>query len=348
MMRVALAAFLVLAPFHSQAAEPIVNHVDIPIKTRGGPQPALEEVRNAILAAGPLVASRPWIMGEAAPGMIVGWLDVGKGAHIVTVDIAYDVKRFSVAYRNSHRMDYEPANTTIHRSYNAWVKELVDQINASVGAMNPTGAADPSPVTSAAQLFTAQRPRPGDTWTYRVTYRSRRGQPAPTPSQRTHVIKVSSVSSSEILDRLVVDDVQESDAAHKEGAYLLTQGVSVFSPYYVAFHDVSKGAPFGEVSILDAPCKETYVCEATASLRGFDAVEVPAGRFVALRIVVEQRWRAGGTPANAAQMSGNRTLTAWYAPQVKRVVRYWSRSRLGEVLPVDSTFDVDLVKYELQ
>lgn len=348
MMRIVLAGLVSLASIHLQAAEPVVNFSDIPIKTRGGAQPAPEEIRNAILAAGPLVASRPWIIGDAGPGKLVAWLDVGKGAHIATVDIAYDAKRYSVAYRTSHRLDYEAKERTIHKAYNLWVKELVDQINASVSAITPTGVADPTRVTSASEIFAAARPRPGDTWTYQVAYRSRRGQPAPIPSRRVHVIEVTSVSSSEIVDRVSVDGIDGEAAVHTDGSYLLTQGVSVFSPYYLVFHDVSKDAPFGEALIRDVPCKAAYVCEATASLRGFDAVEVPAGKFMAIRIVIEQRWRAAGTPANAAQMSGNRTLSAWYAPQVKRVVRYWSRSRLGEIPPVDSTFDVDLVKYELQ
>jgi hypothetical protein len=45
---------------------------------------------------------------------------------------------------------------------------------------------------------------------------------------------------------------------------------------------------------------------------------------------------------------GGRTLTLWYAPQVKRVVKYSSRATVGAYGPIDSHFDLELTSYQVK
>jgi hypothetical protein len=331
-------------------ATQLVNYADVPIRMGGEVTPSSEDVRDAILSAGPAVKGRRWTMTDAAPGHIIGWLDVDRSnqvhKHLAMVDITYSAERYSVAYRSSARLDYSPGDSTINPSYNEWVKELVEQINRTLGQRKASGAAA-API-AARNPYNSDLPTVGDTWTYELMYRSRRGQPAPRPSQRSYVVRTSSVSPTSISDELVLDGAPAGNTTHGNGSYLLTQAVSIFAPYFTAFHDVSKDAPFGEVTIQDSPCKENYYCEATVTLAGRETIDVPAGRFSAVKVFVEQRWRAAGSPPNAGQMSGSRVLIAWYVPEVKRVVRYWSRSILGTLMPFESTFNVELVSYKVK
>jgi len=341
---------LALAFLAAGCASQIVNYTNVPIKMGGQLAPSSEDVRGAILSAGAAVKGRRWSMTDAAPGHIIGWLDADRNPqvhkHLAMVDITYGAESYSVAYRSSARLDYSPGDSTINSSYNDWVKELVEQINQTLGKREAQGAA--AVPIAARNPFKNDLPNVGDTWTYELTYRSRRGQPAPKPSQRTFVVRTSSVSQTSISDELVLDDMPAENTTHGNGSYLLTQAVSIFAPYFTAFHDVSKDAPFGEVTIQDSPCKENYYCEATVTLAGLETVAVPAGNFSAVKVLVEQRWRAAGNTPNAAQMSGSRVLMAWYVPKVKRVVRYWSRSILGTLMPFESTFNVELLSYKVK
>jgi hypothetical protein len=49
-----------------------------------------------------------------------------------------------------------------------------------------------------------------------------------------------------------------------------------------------------------------------------------------------------------ATMNGGRTLTIWYAPEVKRAVKFSSRPTVGDVPPVETNFDLELVSYQLK
>ncbi|HUQ26823.1 MAG TPA: hypothetical protein VM140_14250 [Burkholderiales bacterium] len=199
----------------------------------------------------------------------------------------------------------------------------------------------------------SRMPQVGDTWTYRLAYVKRWGAPLPTPSVRTHVVRVDSASESEIVDHVLVDGEAASSAKHAMGSYFVTQGVSVFAPYLVDFSDLSRAARLANVSVFDGACRSTHACSASARVVGTETVQVAAGSFNAIRIVVEQNWRPG-PGANAlgqfqmAQMNGGRTLHIWYVPQVKRAVKISSRHTVGDVTPVDTHFDLELVSYQVK
>jgi hypothetical protein len=206
----------------------------------------------------------------------------------------------------------------------------------------------PASVTSATRM-----PQDGDSWTYRLSYprlRGQWGQPDRPPA--IHVVTIGEAKEGRIVDLLAVDGGTQAPTSHSSEAYLAPQGVSVFSPYLIAFRDLPPVGSLGSITRLDAPCSGQYSCRASARVIGRERISVPAGQFNAVKILVEQQW----TPFNVvstlgsagADMTGGRTLIAWYSPQVKRVVKYSSRLVAGNIPPMDANFDLELVSYQVK
>ena len=216
----------------------------------------------------------------------------------------------------------------------------------------PVRPAPAAPVALAAPSG-GRLPQVGDTWTYRLSYPKRFGIPLPEPSVRTLIVRIDSASETEIVDQVLVDGAQASATRHAKGAYLLTQGVSIFSPYLIDFTDLPRGAPLGDVTIQEPSCRSTHACVARARVVGTESVTVPAGTFNAVRILVDQSWRPGPSASalgqhGMAMANGGRTLTIWYAPEVKRAVKFSSRHGVGDTPPVETHFDLELVGYQLK
>jgi hypothetical protein len=335
------------------ASEIIANFVDMPVKTASGAPPSPGEVHDAIVNAASSVPVRPWSVTDSGPGRLIARLQTGRRGHQVMVEITYSPLLYSVSYRNSVHMNYRASDQTIHTSYNVWVKELVDHIDRALGVLTPVAGAAPVAPPAAVPLAAAPAaasapptpglPQAGDTWTYRATYIRRRGEAPVNPAIRTHVVRIESASEAEIVDQLTIDGGQAISTKHVKGAYLVPQGLSIFSPYVGLFLDISQPASLGGVDILGG-C-QNYACEADARIVGSENIRVAAGTFTTTRIVVKQSWAPAGMFAGAL---GGRTLTLWYSPQAKRVVKYSSRVTVGAYAPIDPHFDLELVSYQLK
>jgi hypothetical protein len=116
------------------------------------------------------------------------------------------------------------------------------------------------------------------------------------------------------------------------------------------FEQLVPGAQLASIAVRDGACAPEYVCYATGRVEGREQVEVPAGRFDAIKLSVEEMWRAGSAAggSQAAQMNGSRRLTIWYAPKAKRAVKYSSRLTIGELPPIDVNFDLELTSYQVR
>jgi hypothetical protein len=107
----------------------------------------------------------------------------------------------------------------------------------------------------------------------------------------------------------------------------------------------------GTITILDTPCGSPYRCRATGRVVGTEKISVPAGQFLATKILIEESWQPISSSTigiQTAQMNGGRTLTIWYAPEVKRAVKFASRHTVGDVPPVETQFDLELVSYQVK
>jgi hypothetical protein len=121
-----LLALLLLAACRSA---PMVNvdRVNIPPMNEKNPQVAMEKITKAIVQAG---AGQGWEMRVTRPGQIMGTLR--DRDDVAVVDIPYSNTSYSIRYRESSNLLYDPSTKTIHRSYNDWIKELDHAIRAQL------------------------------------------------------------------------------------------------------------------------------------------------------------------------------------------------------------------------
>ena len=111
---------------HARGAVAIVNYETVPAVHASGQPASAEQVRAALQAAGPV---HGWQMTAAGANRVVAMLSV-RGKHSVTADISYAAGQYSIKYRDSTNMNYEPGNGAgmIHPKYNMWVQALMDDI----------------------------------------------------------------------------------------------------------------------------------------------------------------------------------------------------------------------------
>jgi hypothetical protein len=202
------------------------------------------------------------------------------------------------------------------------------------------------PVAAAPSAPAGRLPRPGDSWTYRLS----EAQRVDGPKQRRYTVKVSAASELGILDDYAVELERPGEWAHTPGAYVAALGRSLFAPYLGVLGELPASGALTRVAIVDPACSGGFLCEASARIAGREAVKVPAGTFDAVKVVVEHSWRpmAGGAGYSGATFFGSRTLTVWYAPAAKRAVKFSSRLNSGNVLPLDAEFELELVSYQLR
>ncbi|MEA3192335.1 MAG: hypothetical protein QOD26_668 [Betaproteobacteria bacterium] len=187
-----------------------------------------------------------------------------------------------------------------------------------------------------------EMPKAGDTWTYRL----REPKRVDGLTSRTVVVTVASASGVEVVDQAALDGATPPLlSTHAKGSQLLAQGVAVFSPYFPLFAGVPTVGSVGRVQIDGSACGSRHLCEAKGRIVGRETVRVPAGTFVASKIVIEQSWRA--TFAGSGGGAGGRTLTVWYAPEARRAVKYLSRTIVGFNPPIEPDFELELVSYKV-
>ena len=359
MIRVVILTALAACVAVARAGEPIANFEHQRVSAMSG-APTAAQVRDAIVAAG---KSKQWTFHEAGPGKLVGMLIV-RNKHMIEVAVTYDARQYSVVYSNSANMNYDAGESSIHPNYNRWVRELVDSIAITIAKVKPeesatavSSAQAPGmavaiavPVAAAPATLAASSspwPQAGDQWTYRLSEPKRRDG----AQERTYIATVTSASPLEIVDGISIDGGTSIATKHVKGPYLLASGAWVFSPYLAVFDELAAGKRLPRVGVDDA-CKGGYLCEVTARVIGRETVKVSAGTFDAVRVVVEEAWRPGtatmgGIGSQSAQFNGGRRLTIWYAPAVKRAVKYSSRVIVGDYPPLEANFDLELVSYKL-
>jgi hypothetical protein len=87
----------------------------------------LSDVTNAIKRAG---IGLGWQMKEQTPGHIIGTLHLRN--HTAIVDITYTLDDYSINYKDSTNLKYNPSNNTIHKNYNGWIQNLTNAIDVQL------------------------------------------------------------------------------------------------------------------------------------------------------------------------------------------------------------------------
>ncbi len=110
---------------------PIYNPTNVafaPVAATPSSPLTLEDYKNAIIRAG---AERGWSFEDVGPGHLVGTVAV-RGKHFATVDVLYNTQDFTINYKDSRNLDYDPGKNQIHKNYNSWVTNLQKDIQAEV------------------------------------------------------------------------------------------------------------------------------------------------------------------------------------------------------------------------
>lgn len=125
-----LAAALAASGCAGGRSAPIENVQEAPygISASGSKQLSRSDYEAAIIRAG---AGRGWVFERVAPGHLVGTVVV-RGKHTAVVDIYYDAEDFSIVYKDSENLNYNPEKHTIHPNYNSWVSLLEQDIRKEV------------------------------------------------------------------------------------------------------------------------------------------------------------------------------------------------------------------------
>lgn len=88
------------------------------------------QVQAAIKRAG---ATLGWSMRDVSPGHIEARLPVRS--HVAVADILYNAKDFSIKYKDSTNLNYDPKDNTIHSNYNGWIQNLQKAIMAQTSTL---------------------------------------------------------------------------------------------------------------------------------------------------------------------------------------------------------------------
>jgi hypothetical protein len=104
--------------------QPIRNVADAPVPK---PQLTEEQMAAAIKRAG---AGLGWAMTEKGPGKMEGTLHLRK--HVAVVDITYNPKTYSILYKDSTNLNYDPTGPKIHKNYNGWIQNLDNAIKVQL------------------------------------------------------------------------------------------------------------------------------------------------------------------------------------------------------------------------
>jgi hypothetical protein len=123
------ACLVVAAMIGCRAGGQVYEVKDAPIQTASGKQLSLEQVQKAIIDAG---IKQTWIMTPIKPGEMLGEYNVQS--HQIHVLIPYTTKNYSILYKDSSNLRYDPVKRTIHVNYAKWIERLDNEIKARLSA----------------------------------------------------------------------------------------------------------------------------------------------------------------------------------------------------------------------
>lgn len=90
-----------------------------------------DQMYSAIKQAG---ISLGWIVKKVDEGHATAQLNLRS--HMALVDIKYTQDEYSITYKNSINLNYDPAKNTIHSNYNGWIQNLNQAIQVQLSQYN--------------------------------------------------------------------------------------------------------------------------------------------------------------------------------------------------------------------
>jgi len=124
----ALFAVLILMILVGCRTGSVLDIRDAGIPAAVGQHLAMDEVATGILAAGSKLG---WTLAIQTQGHIVGTMVLRR--HTAVVDIFYSTNSYSILYKDSSNLKYDPTRKTIHANYTGWIRNLHDAIQKELG-----------------------------------------------------------------------------------------------------------------------------------------------------------------------------------------------------------------------
>jgi hypothetical protein len=109
---------------HARSSVPLAEFENMPAVAASGQPASSAQIKAAIEAA---AQQHDWTVVTPAPGRMVATLQV-RNKHTVVTEILYKPGQYSVQYKDSVNMNFDPSTRVIHPFYNKWVQGLVDDI----------------------------------------------------------------------------------------------------------------------------------------------------------------------------------------------------------------------------
>lgn len=211
-----------------------------------------------------------------------------------------------------------------------WIREVPDRGRAALAqraeqaraaAATPAAAPGLPPVDPS---LPKSMPQVGDTWTYSVIDAKYK----PNDRSRKQTYTVRAVTATTIVETAGASAQGPADLEFRnEMIANFRSGVVELAPYATAFRELKPGERFGATPIrgiekIVTPHGDPAYQLTGGQVLGKERVTVPAGTFDATRVEFEGKASLGYVGGNwAFRGSLPLTLTAWYAPEAKRVVR---------------------------
>ena len=133
-LRIAAALLLVAALSGCRTSE-VYNVQEAALSTP--PAAEMMAVENAIKRAG---GGLGWQIKRAdpdEPGHLIGRLPIRS--HVAVIDIKHNTRTFSITYKDSTNLDYDPETGKIHSNYNGWIQNLRKAIVREASDIEPEG-----------------------------------------------------------------------------------------------------------------------------------------------------------------------------------------------------------------
>ena len=127
--RASIACLVLAIMIGCRAGGQVYEVKDAPVQTASGKTLTPEQVQKAIMDAG---IKQTWIMTVVKPGEILGEYNVQS--HTIHVTIPYTSKNYSILYKDSTNLRYDPVKRTIHVNYAKWIERLDNEIKARLSA----------------------------------------------------------------------------------------------------------------------------------------------------------------------------------------------------------------------
>lgn len=330
----AKAPVVAAAPSASPAVSPPRIAVPPPAPLQGPPVVADAPPAPPPTAPPPLpVAVPPPALIPAPPAEVT--VPNVKGMRIKEAEAVLALNGLKVGVSTYEETETWPSGTVMEQrpvgGSSVTPDRLVDLVVARAAAAEPSRTPSPLPIV-------------GDTWRYRYT--SDWGGPA----RGTFVHEVLAVTSDGIRESMRIEGAAATDVksfGHKlqiAVRKLGTVSFEEFAPYLLAFDRVGPG--WRQTGI--PPPATSFVASGwtiAATFVAEESLSVPAGRFRAARIDV--KGSLSGAPQTAAQHVVRFEHRIWYAPAVKRIVKYERDSYSQSNVPFDRD-RYELLSYTLK